>query len=678
MPPPNKPRRRNSLVGQWDTTTKVVNVKQKFYSSSDKYTEAQLETFTKWVNIQLRTIHVDDETAQKIPEIKAIDKDFRDGKRFMQLLHVLYENDPELPKPERGRTRHHYVANVSKVIQFLQQRLDDSGLAALQAIGPVDIVDGNVKLTLGLIWLMISKFHQMIGTFNMTEEQLAEAEANLSKENDRRESPGTWLDSLVEKSISPSTSDTLVNIQSRFAGINQLDSPLESEEYYNEPESINDFHTQESSESYYDKINDSHTQESSELYHDKQESHESFHDKQESYESLQDHQVSSDDQQIRSDIQTDQKDSSIDFQSSPTVIQQDNVKGKSPADVPTKRVLPSRLTSEQQKAKADKRLSLPPDSLWKGSLKKSLPPPRRFETLRLNSTPTSSSSGLLFWINMQLIDYASILPTTTYPIEGFTGLNDGILLATLIHHKNSEWIEDFDELIKDDANDDKEVIIKQRLTRGFSIIEDKLGVRKPKELISILVESDHKDENRLKRTELMWNSYISDIFMAMSENRKKKNTIRNSIRLNHISENNENDKLSKIQERSVPIDEKDKEKSRKKSRGCIPSFGSNRNISPMPPWAPKASVITALFEWTIGWLLNSSESDDDSDFDQDDNPRGREMKTVKIGKKRSDGTWNIQNANEWKKEGESLSENDDVPIQLLANSHQPALYMYWS
>ncbi|CAG8507792.1 10572_t:CDS:2 [Cetraspora pellucida] len=655
MPPPNKPRRRNSLVGQWDTTTKVINVKQKFYSSPDKYTEQQIATFTKWVNIQLCTIHVDAETAEKIPEIKAIDKDFRDGKRFIQLLHVLYENDPDLPKPERGRTRHHYVANVGKVIQFLQNKLDDSGLAALQAIGPVDIVDGNVKLTLGLIWLMISKFHQMVGTFDMTEEQLAEAETNLSKENVKKGSPDTWLDNLVEQSIGPSTkttSDTLASIQSNFSGINQLDSPLESEEYYDEPEFINNSHEQESSD------------------HDKKESYESLHDKQESYDSLHDKQVSSDDQQTRSDVQTDQKDSSIVSQSPPTVIQQANDKGKSPADTPTKRVFSSRLTSEQQKANADKRLSLPPDSFLRGSLnKKVLPPPRRFKTLRLSSTPTSSSSGLLFWINMQLIDYASVLPTTSYPVEGFIGLNDGILLATLIHHKNSEWIEDFDELIKDGASDDNEKIIKQRLTRCFSILEEKLGMQKPKELISILIESDHKNKIRLKRTELMWNAYISDIFLAMSENRKKKyamrNSVRNSIRLKHIK-------------RSTQINEKyDKEKSRKKLRGCIPSFGSSRNISPMPPWSPKASVITALFEWTIGWLLNDPESEDDSDFDKDDKQRDREMKTIKIGKRRSDGTWNIQKANEWKRKSESLSDNDDIPIQLLANSQSALHHMYY-
>ncbi|RIA90563.1 hypothetical protein C1645_693451, partial [Glomus cerebriforme] len=128
---PTTPKRRNSLKKQWDKTTKVVNVKQKFYSTeANKYTALQIATFTKWVNIQF--------------QIKAIDKDFRDGKKLIELLELFYENDvEELPKPERGKTRVHYIQNVNKVIEFLQKKLDDNGLAALKAIGPVDIVDGN-------------------------------------------------------------------------------------------------------------------------------------------------------------------------------------------------------------------------------------------------------------------------------------------------------------------------------------------------------------------------------------------------------------------------------------------------------------------------------------------------------------------------------------------------------
>ncbi|POG57906.1 hypothetical protein GLOIN_2v1735489, partial [Rhizophagus irregularis DAOM 181602=DAOM 197198] len=113
---PSIPKRKNSLKKQWDKTTKVVNVKQKIHSNvSDKYTELQIATFTKWAK-------------KKIPEINAIDKDFQDGKKLIELLELFYENDTEeLPKPERGNSRVHYIQNVNKVLEFLQKKLDDNG-----------------------------------------------------------------------------------------------------------------------------------------------------------------------------------------------------------------------------------------------------------------------------------------------------------------------------------------------------------------------------------------------------------------------------------------------------------------------------------------------------------------------------------------------------------------------
>src|SRR6185369_9666661 len=111
--PAPKPRRRNSFIGQWDNTTNVVNVKSRYYSTAtDRYTSSQKATFTRWLNIQLRALPLD---ISNFPEIKAIDKDFRDGKLLIQLLQVLYPEDTDLPKADRGNTKHHHIANVNKV-----------------------------------------------------------------------------------------------------------------------------------------------------------------------------------------------------------------------------------------------------------------------------------------------------------------------------------------------------------------------------------------------------------------------------------------------------------------------------------------------------------------------------------------------------------------------------------
>ncbi|CAG8623840.1 4013_t:CDS:2 [Acaulospora morrowiae] len=639
----------------WDTTTKVVNVKNRYYStSSDRYTEAQKATFTKWVNIQLRTIHVDEETSQKIPEIKAIDRDFRDGKRLIQLLHVLFENDPELPKPERGRTRHHYVANVNKVLQFLQTRLDDSALAALQAIGPVDIVDGNVKLTLGLIWLMISKFRQMVSIFEtMSEEAMtAEVEANSSptdKTTKESEHAHNWLDDLVKGA--PVT--VITNFSDEPADSHHLDSPMEYEEHnllLHEQDSSFNSH-QEHHVSPVDSYQDFG-------HHDQESSYESYPEK---YDD-----VSTEIKQTQQEIQN----------RNPTEPMITGDKKRFLPQINSKRVLPSRLSAESQKAVADKRLSLPPGSFLGGSNNKKIQaPPARFRTLRLDhSTPMSSSSGILFWVNMQLIEYAAILPSSSYPVEDFTGMNDGIILATLIHHRNEEWLEDYDSLIKeDDEHANKKEKIKERLTRCFSILEDKLNISSPKTLISTLIEKEDQNVEHLKRTGLAWSVYMSEVFLAMSEKRRKKATLRGKKRIGRVVINDDG------KEPATQVEDTDAAKSkRKKSRGCLPIMYNTRPLFPMPSWSPKASLLSAIFDWTIGWLLNEYDDDDDSDSDDNERAGECEARTIRVGKKRSDGSWNIQDANEWKKKNESLSDNEDVPIELLTNVHQPAVYTHWS
>ncbi|ORZ13311.1 calponin homology domain-containing protein, partial [Lobosporangium transversale] len=50
--------------------------------------------------------------------------------------------------------RIHQIANVSKALKFLEERTDEP----LGSIGTEDIVDGKLKLTLGLLWIIIYRF----------------------------------------------------------------------------------------------------------------------------------------------------------------------------------------------------------------------------------------------------------------------------------------------------------------------------------------------------------------------------------------------------------------------------------------------------------------------------------------------------------------------------------------
>ncbi|KAJ0060835.1 hypothetical protein NL108_001690, partial [Boleophthalmus pectinirostris] len=79
--------------------------------------------------------------------IKDMFSDLKDGKKLLDLLEGL--TGSVLTK-ERGSTRVHALNNVNKVLQVLHQNNVE-----LVNIGGTDIVDGNHKLTLGLIWSII-------------------------------------------------------------------------------------------------------------------------------------------------------------------------------------------------------------------------------------------------------------------------------------------------------------------------------------------------------------------------------------------------------------------------------------------------------------------------------------------------------------------------------------------
>ncbi|CAN0246278.1 unnamed protein product [Lampetra fluviatilis] len=102
----------------------------------------QRKTFTAWCNSHLRKAGT---------AIANIEEDFRDGLRLMLLLEVI--SGERLPKPEKGKMRVHKIANVNKALNFIASK----GVR-LVSIGAEEIVDGNVKMTLGMIWTIILRF----------------------------------------------------------------------------------------------------------------------------------------------------------------------------------------------------------------------------------------------------------------------------------------------------------------------------------------------------------------------------------------------------------------------------------------------------------------------------------------------------------------------------------------
>ncbi|KAM9588925.1 spectrin beta chain, non-erythrocytic 4 [Morphnus guianensis] len=128
----------------WDDTTATAKLFEcsRIKALADERDAVQKKTFTKWVNSHLARVscHIGDLYA-----------DLRDGYVLTRLLEVL--SGEQLPKPTRGRMRIHSLENVDKALQFLKEQR-----VHLENVGSHDIVDGNHRLTLGLIWTIILRF----------------------------------------------------------------------------------------------------------------------------------------------------------------------------------------------------------------------------------------------------------------------------------------------------------------------------------------------------------------------------------------------------------------------------------------------------------------------------------------------------------------------------------------
>lgn len=106
--------------------------------------DVQERTFCKWLNTKLE--------ANGYPPMTSLVKDLSDGVRLIQLMEIM--GDTSLGRYNRNpRMRVQKAENVNKALEFITSR----GVK-LTNIGPEDIIDGNLKLILGMIWTLILRF----------------------------------------------------------------------------------------------------------------------------------------------------------------------------------------------------------------------------------------------------------------------------------------------------------------------------------------------------------------------------------------------------------------------------------------------------------------------------------------------------------------------------------------
>ena len=101
----------------------------------------QKKTFTKWMNSFLVNSKM---------EVEELFTDLGDGRKMLKLLEII--SGEKLGKPNSGKMRVHRIENVNKSLAFLHTKV------RLENIGAEDIVDGNPRMILGLIWTIILRF----------------------------------------------------------------------------------------------------------------------------------------------------------------------------------------------------------------------------------------------------------------------------------------------------------------------------------------------------------------------------------------------------------------------------------------------------------------------------------------------------------------------------------------
>jgi hypothetical protein len=105
------------------------------------WVQVQVKTFTKWVNLHLRSANI---------SINNVQEDFKDGVALGKLVSDLTgEKIKTRPKPP---SKIHCMENINATMKCLKDKVK------MVNIGALDIYDGSIKQILGLIWTLILKF----------------------------------------------------------------------------------------------------------------------------------------------------------------------------------------------------------------------------------------------------------------------------------------------------------------------------------------------------------------------------------------------------------------------------------------------------------------------------------------------------------------------------------------
>ncbi|XP_016373841.1 spectrin beta chain, non-erythrocytic 1-like [Sinocyclocheilus rhinocerous] len=170
----------NRWEDEWDNENSSARLfeRSRIKALADEREAVQKKTFTKWVNSHLSRVSC----------------------RITDLYMVT-------PKPTKGRMRIHCLENVDKALQFLKEQR-----VHLENMGSHDIVDGNHRLTLGLIWTIILRF-QVLDNAIETEKMIEKYESLAS---DLLE----WIEQTIIILNNRKFANSLVGVQQQLQAFN--------------------------------------------------------------------------------------------------------------------------------------------------------------------------------------------------------------------------------------------------------------------------------------------------------------------------------------------------------------------------------------------------------------------------------------------------------------------------
>eukprot|EP01116_Phalansterium_solitarium_P007034 TRINITY_DN194_c0_g1_i4.p1 TRINITY_DN194_c0_g1~~TRINITY_DN194_c0_g1_i4.p1 ORF type:complete len:632 (+),score=275.46 TRINITY_DN194_c0_g1_i4:110-2005(+) len=108
------------------------------------YERIQAKTFTNWINMHLSKKHGQ--------ALESFENGLRDGVKLIHLLEVI-SGDTFGKYVAKPTMRIQQVENVGKALKFIEAHD-----VKLVGTGAEEIVDGNLKMTLGLVWILILRF----------------------------------------------------------------------------------------------------------------------------------------------------------------------------------------------------------------------------------------------------------------------------------------------------------------------------------------------------------------------------------------------------------------------------------------------------------------------------------------------------------------------------------------